>query len=83
MEEVKRALELEGPRVRRTMEMGLGHWKWAQDIGYTNRALELEGPRVRKALEVGLGFGIRRAQDEKGGDDDDHNNNNNNNKVLK
>ena len=62
--------------------MGLGHWKWAQDIGYTNRALELEGPRVRKALEVGLGFGIRRAQGEKGDDDDDHNNNNNN-KVLK
>ena len=52
MEEVKRALELEGPRVRRAMEMGLGHWKWAQDIGYTNRALELEGPRVRKALEL-------------------------------
>ena len=59
MEETKRALELERPRVSRAMEMGLGHWKWAQDIGYTNCALELEGPKVRKALEVGLGFGIR------------------------
>ena len=59
MEETKRALELEGPRVSRATEMDLGHWKWAQDIGYTNCALELEGPKVRKALEVGLGFGIR------------------------
>ena len=46
MEETKRALELEGPRVSRAMEMGLGHWKWAQDIGYTNWALGLEGHRV-------------------------------------
>ena len=46
MEETKRALELEGPRVSRATEMDLGHWKWAQDIGYTNWALELEGPRV-------------------------------------
>ena len=26
MEETKRALELEGPRVSRATEMGLGHW---------------------------------------------------------
>ena len=48
-------MELEGPRVRRAMEMGLGHWKWAQNNGYTNWALELEGLRVRRALEMGLG----------------------------
>ena len=60
-------MELEGPRVRRAMEMGLGHWKWAHDNGYTNwalelerlrvrRALKLEGLRVRRALEMGLGY---------------------------
>ena len=48
-------MELEGPRVRRAMEMGLGHWKWVQDNGYTNWALELEGLRVRRALEMSLG----------------------------
>ena len=32
MEDIKRALELEGPRVRRAMEMGLG--KWIHELGF-------------------------------------------------